>query len=184
MRCSSRRLAAVALILTALGVGPANPAVAALPGFQSTESPSMRPTIRQGDRFLVDNGYYASNRPNRGDVAVYQHPQQRHLQYIKRIVTLPGDRIAMAHGHVILNGVAIEEPYAVPGDPNAFHANMAEITVPDGHVFVVGDNRSMSSDSRAMATHGLVPVENLRARASYIVWSNDLARIGNWIGTP
>jgi signal peptidase I len=183
MFSSSRRLAAVALTLVSVAAGPATPAVAALPGFQSTQSPSMQPTIRQGDRFLVDNGYYASNRPSRGDVAVYQHPRRHHLFYIKRIVALAGDRIAIVRGHVILNGVAVDEPYAVPGDPHAFHANMAEITVPGGFVFVLGDNRAMSSDSRAVATHGLVPVENLRARATYIVWSNDLTRIGSWIGT-
>ena len=158
------------------------PAVAAPTGWFSVESTSMRPTLRQGDRFLVDRGFYRTHSPRRGDVAVYAHPRQADYVYIKRIVALAGDRIAIRAGRVILNGVAIEERYAIPGDPNAFYNNTSEITVPDGYVFVLGDNRSMSSDSR-VAAHGLVPVENLRARATYILWSRDLARIGTYVGT-
>lgn len=178
MRLSLRTLALVALAGLA-----ATPAAATLPGFHSIESSSMQPTLRAGDRFLVDRSFYDSHAPSRGDVVLYGLPRRPDVVYIKRIAALPGDRIAIRRGRVILNGVAIDEPYAVPGDPNAYYNTMTEITVPAGFVFVLGDNRSMSSDSRVPA-HGLVPLANLRARATYIVWSNDLARIGTFVGTP
>lgn len=158
-------------------------ATAAPTGLHATDSASMQPTLRQGDRFLADHGFYRSNAPRRGEVAVYQHPRQPGIVYVKRIVALAGDRIAIRDGRVILNGVAIDESYAVAGDPGAFHANMPEITVPTGHVFVLGDNRAMSSDSRVRG-HGTVPVANLRGRASFIVWSHDFTRIGRYVGTP
>ena len=171
----------LALMATCLSVSSA----AASPlGVFSAQSSSMQPTIHRGDRFLADRGYYRTHPPSRGDVAIYQHPREARDIDVKRIVALAGDRIEIREGRVILNGEAIAESYAVPGDPNAFYNHTREITVPAGHVFVLGDNRANSSDSRAAQRHGLVPVENLRARANYIVWSNDLMRIGTFVGAP
>jgi signal peptidase I len=176
------RFAALAFGL-AIAAVIATPAAAALAALFSVESSSMQPTLRQGDRFLADRGFYQTHTPGRGEVAIYAHPRRADTVYIKRIVAIAGDRIQLRDGRVILNGTAIDEPYAVPGDPASFYANTAEVTVPDGFVFVLGDNRALSSDSR-VAGHGLVPVENLRARATYILWSSDLARIGTYVGTP
>jgi len=173
---------ALGLAMAAMAAMAAAPVVAAPVVMHVTESMSMQPTIRQGDRFLADRGFYASNAPRRGDVALYLHPRQADVVYIKRIAAIAGDRIAIRDGRVILNGIAIEEPYAVIGDPNAFYNNTREMTVPEGFVFVLGDNRSLSSDSRA-AAHGLVPVANLRGRATYILWSRDLTRIGTFVGS-
>jgi signal peptidase I len=170
------------LALGAAAVFAITTATAAPTGLHSTESASMQPTIRQGDRFLADRSFYRVNTPRHGEVAVYLHPRLPGVVYIKRIVALGGDRIAIRDGRVILNGVAIDEPYAMPGDPNTFHSNMPEITVPQGQVFVLGDNRAMSSDSR-VRSHGMVPVDNLRGRATFIVWSSDFSRVGRYVGT-
>ena len=69
------------------------------------------------------------------------------------------------------------------GDPGAFYANTAELTVPAQHVFVAGDNRANAADSR-MRRHGTVPVANLVARVTDILMSVDMARLGLWIGSP
>jgi signal peptidase I len=174
---------AFGLALMAIGLSVSSAAASPLRMFFA-QSSSMQPTIHRGDRFLADRGYYSTRPPSRGDVALYQHPREATSVDVKRIAALAGDRIEIRQGRVVLNGEAIAEPYAVPGDPNAFYNHTREITVPEGHVFVLGDNRANSLDSRAAAQYGLVPVENLRARANYIVWSNNLRRIGTYVGSP
>ena len=150
----------------------------------SINSSDMQPALQRGDRFVADRNHYRRNEPARGDVAVYLHPRRPETLYVKRIVALAGDRVAIRDGRAIVNGFALDEPYAILGDPAAFYSQTREITVPDGHVFVLGDNRANSFDSRAANDHGPVPVENLRARATDIAWSRTLSRIGRWIGTP
>src|SRR5262249_10231124 len=119
-----------------------------------------------------------------GEVAVYVHPKQADTPVIKRIVGVEGDRIAIKAGRAIVNGMAVAEPYVEPGPAEGVNANMAELRVPPGHVFVLGDNRSVSVDSRDTVAHGPVPVENLIGRVTDIAFSNNLARWGRWIGTP
>jgi signal peptidase I len=112
------------------------------------------------------------------------HPKQRDVHYIKRIVAVEGDRIAIKDGRAVVNGMVGAEPYVDAGDPNGPFANMAELRVPAGHVFVLGDNRGASVDSRDTVAHGPVPVANLIGRVTDIAFSYNLARLGRWIGTP
>jgi signal peptidase I len=147
-------------------------------------TPSMAPTLRAGEIFLADATYYQSRAPMRGEVAVYVHPKQPNVHYIKRIVAVEGDRIAIKDGRAVVNGMVGAEPYVDAGDPNGPFANMAELRVPAGHVFVLGDNRGESVDSRDTVAHGPVPVANLIGRVTDIAFSYNLARLGRWIGTP
>ncbi|HEY6995667.1 MAG TPA: signal peptidase I, partial [Xanthobacteraceae bacterium] len=147
-------------------------------------TPSMEPTLRVGEYFLADATYYRSRAPSRGDVAVYLHPKQSHLYYIKRIVAVEGDRIAIKGGRAVVNGMMVEEPYVDAGAAEGRFANMPEVRVPAGHVYVLGDNRSNSVDSRDTVAHGAVPVANLIGRVTDIAISRHLPRIGRWVGTP
>jgi signal peptidase I len=147
-------------------------------------TPSMEPTLQVGEYFLADASYYRTRPPNRGEVVVYLHPKQAHLYYIKRIVAVEGDRIAIKGGRAVVNGMMVEEPYVEPGPADARFANMAEIRVPAGHVYVLGDNRASSVDSRDTVAHGTVPVANLIGRVTDIAISRHLARMGRWVGTP
>jgi signal peptidase I len=147
-------------------------------GYFNVPSASMEPTLRLGEYILADTLWYKTHVPRRGDLAVYALPRQPDTLYIKRIAALPGDRIAVKDGRAIINGTRIDEPFAMFGDPNAFANSMAEVTVPPGHLFMLGDNRANSNDSRSAATHGMVPIPNLRARVTDIVFSRDLSRIG------
>jgi signal peptidase I len=144
---------------------------------------SMEPTILRGDRLLAAMGHYRSNVPARGEVAIYRHPRSEGEVWIKRIVALEGDRVLMRDGRLMVNGAPVEESYVQVGDTASLHANTREVVVPAGHVFVLGDNRANSVDSR-VAAHGPVPVANLIGRATDILWSRDLGRLGRWIGTP
>jgi signal peptidase I len=147
-------------------------------------TPSMEPTLRVGEYFLADATYYRSRAPSRGDVAVYLHPKQAHLYYIKRIVAVEGDRIAIKGGRAVVNGMMVEEPYLDVAVADGRFANMPEVRVPAGHVYVLGDNRSNSVDSRDSVAHGAVPVGNLVGRVTDIAISRHLPRIGRWVGTP
>jgi signal peptidase I len=147
-------------------------------------TPSMEPTLRVGEYFLADATYYRSRAPSRGDVAVYLHPKQVHLYYIKRIIAVEGDRIAVKGGRAVVNGMVVEEPYVDAGPSEGRFANMPEVRVPVGHVYVLGDNRSNSVDSRDTVAHGTVPVANLIGRVTDIAISRHLPRIGRWVGTP
>jgi len=147
-------------------------------------SASMEPTLRLGEIFIVDTTYFDANPPSRGDVVVYRLPQDPETMYIKRIVAVAGDRIAVQGGRVFINGIAAREPYAKFGDPAARLNTFAEFTVPANSVFVAGDNRDNSTDSRDLAAHGAVPIENLEGRATEILMTSLPDRAGIWIGAP
>jgi signal peptidase I len=145
---------------------------------------SMAPTLRAGEYFLADATYYQSHQPSRGEVAVYIHPKQSDMPVIKRIVAVEGDRVAIKGGRAIVNGMAMAEPYVDAGPAEGINANMPETRVPAGHVFVLGDNRAISVDSRDTVAHGPVPTDKLIGRVTDIAFSHSLTRMGRWIGTP
>jgi len=150
----------------------------------TVSSSSMEPTLEAGEFFLADATYYHGRLPMRGEVAVYKHPKQPNQHYINRIVAIEGDRVAIKAGRAIVNGMAVEEPYVEAGAAGGVHPDMPEMQVPLGHVFVLGDNRANSVDSRDEVAHGAVPVGNLVGRVTDVAISRHLTRMGRWIGTP
>ncbi|HEY7246425.1 MAG TPA: signal peptidase I [Xanthobacteraceae bacterium] len=150
----------------------------------TANSPSMEPTIETGEFYLADASYYHARPPMRGEVVVYKHPKQPELRSIKRIVAVGGDRIAIKGGRAIVNGIALEEPYLDAAPATGSVADMQETPVPLGYVFVLGDNRANSVDSRDAVAHGPVPLDNLIGRVTDVAISRHLMRMGRWIGTP
>ncbi|HEY2184167.1 MAG TPA: signal peptidase I [Xanthobacteraceae bacterium] len=149
----------------------------------SANSPSMEPTLETGEYFLADATYYLARPPMRGEVVVYRHPMQPELRSIKRIIAVEGDRIAIRAGRAVVNGMALEEPYVEEG-ADRMVPDMLETQVPAGHVFVLGDNRAHSVDSRDRVAHGPVPLDHLIGRVTDVAISRHLMRMGRWIGTP
>jgi signal peptidase I len=126
------------------------------------ESISMQPTLFPGDYVIVNKlAFRFTGTPDRGDVIVFRYPPNPEaIPYIKRVVGLPGDQIHIADGKVSVNGQAVVEPYL------AVTTNRGgDWTVPAGQLFVMGDNRNNSSDSRSW---GFVPLENIIGRAELI----------------
>jgi signal peptidase I len=142
-------------------------------------SASMEPTLEKGDRVLVNKVSYDLHDVHRGDVVVFElSPDDVGpdgiKDLIKRVIGLPGDVIESRDGVVFVNDRALEEPYleegTVTGDPeDGRNPAIERQTVPDGHVFVLGDNRSNSADSR-YPYRGPIPIDTIVGRAFVLVW--------------
>jgi signal peptidase I len=129
------------------------------------EGTSMLPRLEDRDRLFINKFVYRIASIDRGDVVVFHYPRDPEKSYIKRIIALPGDRLRIDHGHVWLNGKLQSESYV----PLMYEdtRSMAEIVVPDDNYFVMGDHRSISSDSREFG-----PVERslIYGKAVFIYW--------------
>ncbi|MFM9106000.1 MAG: signal peptidase I [Chloroflexota bacterium] len=113
-----------------------------------------------------DTRFYPFDPPQRGDVVVFDPPTRSNKPYIKRIIGLPGETVSFDGGQVYINGAVLEEPYIE--EPTRCGGNsVCEITVEPDTVFVLGDNRGNSSDSRVF---GLVPVGNVIGKAWVTYW--------------
>jgi signal peptidase I len=130
---------------------------------------SMTPGIQDGDRILIDQLSYLLGEAERGDIVVLQYPLDPSLDYIKRIVGLPGDELLIADGEVWVNGERLDEDYLEQADPYT----RLRVVVPEGHYFVLGDNRLHSSDSREF---GEVPAALVRGKVDLRLWP--LSRAG------
>ncbi len=155
-------------------------------------STSMAPGILPGDRVFLNKAVYGIHPPQRGDVVVFIYPDDRRLYYIKRLVALPGDSIEIKNHKVWINDQPLAYTNSYPQninfkakketaylqERNHRHnyaimignndaANMAKTTVPNGHCFVLGDNRANSRDSRHF---GPVPLADVKGRVDYIYW--------------
>lgn len=137
--------------------------------FGTVVSESMAPTLEIGDYYVLRVDAYRNGRsPERGDIVVFERPAEG--AFVKRVVGIGGDTIAFASGRVWLNGAWLSEPYLteepVPEMPLATR-------VPEGHVFVLGDNRNHSEDSR---DYGPVPVDSVKGNVTKILWPLSRAR--------
>ncbi|MDQ4028137.1 MAG: signal peptidase I [Actinomycetota bacterium] len=156
-------------------------------------SESMLPTLEKGDRVLVEKISYRIGDPGRGDIVVFDNafqneepaaedersvvtrigdsfkalfglPTEGHSDIIKRVVAVGGDRVEGRDGEVLVNGERVDEPYLAE---EVGTADFSPITVPDDAVWVMGDNRGSSGDSRSF---GPVPVDAIVGKAFLLVW--------------
>jgi len=150
-------------------------------------SGSMEPTLLPGDRILVNKIPYYLHDPSRGDVVVFEDPHARptrdgwlarvlhwftsglgltrpsHEDFVKRVIGLPGDVVEAKRGRVFVNGRPLPEPY-LAGRTRPF----GPVEVPPDQLFVLGDNRGASNDSRFGL--GFVPIENVIGKAFVVIW--------------
>ncbi len=118
---------------------------------QEINGASMEPNFHNGEYILTNKMLYKFREPVRGDVVIFKSPRNKEIDYIKRIIGLPGDTVLLQNNTFFVNGQKVEEPYLEPGVTNfggSFLSEGQTVTVPEGTYFVVGDNRPHSSDSR------------------------------------
>ncbi len=123
---------------------------------------SMLPTLHDGEFVLVNKLAYRIGSPTRGDIIVFQSITVKDLDLIKRVIGLPGDHIVIGGDKVSVNGQTLTEPY-IAAAPNY----SGDWNVPNGYLFVLGDNRNDSSDSHAW---GFLPIQNVVGKALLIYW--------------
>ena len=124
---------------------------------------SMEPHIRPGEYVAINTFAYRFASPRRGDIVAFRRDNDARGVFIKRVIGVPGDRVKIASGHVYVNGIALREPYVEHGDARS----APEIAVPAHSVYVLGDNRAASEDSRVF---GPVPDDRLMGRAIAGLW--------------
>jgi len=124
---------------------------------------SMEPNLHSDQRLVVEKVSYRLHGPRRGDVVVFSVLQQSEELLIKRVVGLPGERVEIRNGKVYIDGTPLDEPYLDQETRGHFEPTV----VPPLHVFVLGDNRSFSNDSRAFDA---VPIKNILGRAWLSYW--------------
>lgn len=164
-------------------------------------SGSMIPTLKIDDHIFVWKLSYGLRliglqkalwnyaTPKRGDVVVFTREDdpatsqdETDTNIIKRVIGLPGDSVEVREAQVFINGTALEEPYARWEDGGSPEGNFGPQQVPDGHLFMLGDNRDRSKDSRYWNGSHFLPLHNVKGKAFIIYWSSaTFSRIGNII---
>ncbi len=124
---------------------------------------SMQPSFQDGQRLLVNKVVYTFGEPRRGDIVIFQPPEGRKGDYIKRIIALPGDTVEVKMGAVFVNDSELDEPYIK--NPPGY--TVEEMEVPEDNYFVLGDNRDNSNDSH---TGWVVPRDNIIGKAWLSIW--------------
>lgn len=134
-------------------------------------SGSMEPTLRIGDRIIVSKISYLFSEPKRGDVVVFKYPLDPSRDFVKRLIGLPGETIALRNSQLLVNGKPVPEDY-LPKDLK--FADFGPVRVPTGYYLVLGDNRNNSDDSRVW---GPLPRQNIIGKAVLIYWPPNRIRI-------
>jgi signal peptidase I len=149
-------------------------------------SGSMEPTLLVGDHILVNKFIYGVkipylrttiipiSEPKRNDVIVFIYPVDQSKDFIKRVIGLPGDTIEIIGKEIFINGKRFDDPFGHytegegPSDRSSARGRFGPLKVPEGHLFVMGDNRDHSYDSRFW---GFVPLSSVKGEAFIIYWS-------------
>jgi signal peptidase I len=129
------------------------------------EGTSMLPELRDQDRVFINKFAYHFEKIERGDVVVFYYPRDPSKSYIKRVIALPGDDLRIERGQVYVNGAQLTEPYV----PRRFEdgRSLEEVVIPPDEYFVMGDHRSISSDSREF---GPVDRKLIYGKAAFVYW--------------
>jgi signal peptidase I len=126
---------------------------------------SMEPSLHHGERLLVDKLTYRFRPPKRGEIIVFRYPTDPRYRYIKRVIGLPGDQIEIRRHQLYINGQPVQENYI--NGPT--YGDFGPVIVPEDTVFVLGDNRNNSDDSR-FSDVGPVPLRYVVGRAIFLYW--------------
>lgn len=141
------------------------------------DGPSMETTLYTNERMAVTKFTYLIGKPQRGDIVVTKFPGDN-LNYVKRVIGLSGEKFKIVDGAVYINGHMLDEPYI----KDTIIEEYGEMTVPDGHYLVMGDNRNNSRDSRVFSI-GPIEEDMIVGKSQFVVWPfNKMRRINEYTG--
>lgn len=130
------------------------------------DGPSMQPTLHTDERLAVEKVTRYGGLPQRGEIIIVHYPDGTNRNYVKRVIALPGETVEVRDSIVYIDGQPLEEEY-VSEEP---YQDMAAVTVPENSVFVMGDNRANSMDSRMV---GAIPKEQIVGHAMAVIFPFD-----------
>lgn len=132
------------------------------------DGPSMRPTLEHEERLVVNKFIYNIRDPEKGEVLIFRYPRDPSRDFIKRVIATAGDTIEIKEGRVYVNEQLLNEDYILEKTRTEY----PKVTIPEGTIFVMGDNRNNSDDSR-FADVGFVPLDLVKGKAVVIFWPFD-----------
>ena len=132
------------------------------------EGPSMKPTLQDAERLVVNKFIYRVRNPEKGEVLIFRYPRDPSRDFVKRVIATAGDTIEIKEGRVYVNDQLQREDYILEKTRTEY----SKVTIPDGTVFVMGDNRNNSEDSR-FSDVGFVPLDLIKGKAVLIFWPFD-----------
>ena len=149
----------------------------------------MKPTIKLGDHFIVDMMFYKKQKPGYGELIIFKYPKDRSKDFIKRVIAIEGDKIEINNDELYLNDKKLDLKFI---DKHRYQEYLGGINyqilmeynrneifgpviVPNNSIFVLGDNRNNSMDSRHF---GIVDINDVMGKVLYIYWAKDKSRIG------
>jgi len=139
---------------------------------------SMRTTLLEGDRILVNKFIYRFKEPGRGDIVVFRYPEDMKKDFIKRLIAFGGEELEIKDGEIYINGKMVEEPFSIRQVYYYNHSPYGDtgqkIKVPEGAYYMLGDNSGSSRDSRYW---GFVPRKNLIGKAMFLYWPVNRIRV-------
>ncbi|MBR2179251.1 MAG: signal peptidase I [Selenomonadaceae bacterium] len=132
------------------------------------DGPSMRPTLQHEERLVVNKFIYRLRNPEKGEILIFKYPRDTSRDFIKRVIATGGDTIEIKEGRVYVNDQMLKEDYILEKTRTEY----PKVTIPEGTVFVMGDNRNNSDDSR-FADVGFVPLDLIKGKAVVVFWPLD-----------
>mgnify|MGYP000011200957 FL=1 len=129
------------------------------------DGPSMMPTLQNQQRLVVNRLIYRLREPEKGEILIFQYPKDPSRDFIKRVIAVPGDTIEIKDGNVFVNDELQTEDYIL----SKCRGDYPRVKIPEGHIFVMGDNRNNSEDSR-FPDVGFVPFELIKGKAMVVFW--------------
>ena len=138
-------------------------------------SGSMENTILTGDRLIGFRLAYLFHEPERGDIVIFKYPDDEKQNFVKRVIGIPGDVVQIIHGKVYVNGNELDEPYL--REPMNDNEEEQVFVVPEGHYFVMGDNRNDSLDSRYWKTSNYVSEKKILAKVIFRYYNQSRHKI-------
>lgn len=132
------------------------------------DGPSMRPTLQSQERLVVNKFIYQFREPQKGEILVFQYPRDPSRDFIKRVIATAGDTVEIKDGRVFVNDQLLHEDYILEKTKSEYPKS----TIPKGTIFVMGDNRNNSEDSR-FADVGFVPLDLIKGKAMMVFWPLD-----------